>query len=183
MFKFVVFLAFATLPSISNAATILFEDLTDQVSVVSAATTRIADLSCGTNATNEFCIFNLLAPPGATLLSDPQNIAVAEGPGPSFVSDDIIAGVPIGRTFAALNFDSDVDASQSLFPCNTPPPTAVCTIVEDGTVQTAFQLFWSDGTVDTIQFQSDVVPEPATWLLVVAGLASLVARSLSQRAR
>jgi PEP-CTERM motif len=55
-----------------------------------------------------------------------------------------------------------------------------CTTIEDGTVQTAGTVTWSDGTVDTIKFQSDVneappaVPEPGTLLLFGSGLISIV---------
>ena len=177
MFKFVLSLTFGTLPSIGNAATILFEDLTDNVSVVTTAPNRVTNLNCGGDPTNEFCNLDLSAPPGAISVSAPQNVGFAEGPGPSLESDDILAGIGVGGSFVVVEFAS-FDPGPNFALCNAPPPSTICG-VENGTVQTAFQLSWSDGTVDTIQFQSDVepAPEPATMLLLAAGLAGLLARS------
>jgi len=51
----------------------------------------------------------------------------------------------------------------------------VGTMIEDGSVQTALNLVWSDGTVDMIGFQSDVepIPEPSTVVLLLSGVALL----------
>ena len=48
---------------------------------------------------------------------------------------------------------------------------------ETGGVQTAFQLFWNDGTVDTIQFQSGIA-EPPSWTLLLIAFAALQVRWL-----
>ena len=55
-----------------------------------------------------------------------------------------------------------------------------CQITEDGTVQTIGTVTWTDGTVDTIRFQSDSeVPEPSTILLMLTGFAATLALSRS----
>src|SRR5215469_11823001 len=46
---------------------------------------------------------------------------------------------------------------------------------ENGAGQTAVQLFWSDGTTDTIQFRSDV-HEPPLWMLLLIAFAALGVR-------
>src|SRR5262249_39906066 len=77
---------------------------------------------------------------------------------------------PLGSGLA-INFFSDNDANPgSLGQCFTPPVIVPCNLVENGAVQTAAQISWSDGTVDTIQFQSDVAAEPSSWLLLLIGL-------------
>jgi hypothetical protein len=156
----------------ARADTILFRDLTDGVSVTPISS-RMADLVCDTTTLFESCVFSLRPPsPSATLLSPgPLTILVAESAGPSRASDQISVGVFLDPSLGvSLNFFSDTETSPgSIGQCNTPPVIVSC-IVETGAVQTAFQLVWSDGTIDAIQFQSDV-PQPASWLLVVSGLA------------
>jgi hypothetical protein len=50
-----------------------------------------------------------------------------------------------------------------------------CTIAEteDGAFQTMGTITWSDGTVDTIQFHGETVPEPSSLLLFATGLIGI----------
>jgi hypothetical protein len=50
-----------------------------------------------------------------------------------------------------------------------------CAITENGLVQTIGTITWSDGTIDTVEFQSGVtgVPEPASLVLLGAGFLGL----------
>ena len=91
-------------------------------------------------------------------------------PGGAFVSDIFtFEGVTKGlRGFTgAFISDSDTVAPQACV------PIMPCTIIETGGIQNALTVAWSDGTVDTIRFQSDVapVPEPSSLLLSLVGLA------------
>jgi hypothetical protein len=159
----------------ATADTILFNDLSDNVSITPLSS-RITNLTCGTNALFESCVFTLLPPSlSATLLSPgSMTLLIAEAPGPSNASDEIALSIPLQPGGGVgFNFFSDVDMSTTrIADCNTPPVVVLCNVFENGAVQTAFQLFWSNGTIDTIQFQSDV-PQPASWLLLLGGLATL----------
>ncbi len=172
-----VFLFFLLAQSPATADTILFSDLTDNVSV-STTSTRVGGLSFGVTSLFESCVFTLLPPgfPAATLISGaPVTIFIAESPGPSSVSDEIsISGpaLPPGIGLG-INFFSDVDTNPgSLGQCFTPPIVVACGIVENGAIQTAAQLFWSDGTIDAIQFQSGI-PEPPSWMLLLLAFLAL----------
>jgi hypothetical protein len=169
----------------ATADTIVFNDLTDNVSVLTTST-RVTGLSCTVNSLFESCVFTLLPPgsPPATLISGaPVTILIAENPGPSNISDEIVTGLilPPG-VGVGINFFSDVDANPSSpGQCFTPPIIVLCSLVENGTVQTAAQLCWSDGIVDIIQFRSDVVPEPSSWLRLLIGFAALQTLSFATK--
>jgi len=165
---FLSVLLFTDSPVIAD--TILFSDLTENV-FITTTSTRVSDVSCGTNSLSEFCLLTLNPPsPTAILLSPPATIGIAEA-GSTSGSDEIAHGQIIGTQIAVFNFFSDLDPGVPIISCS--PPITNC-LLETGGVQTAFQLFWSNGTVDTIQFQSDVpVPEPASWLLLLMGFVAL----------
>ncbi len=151
-----------------TADTILFNDLTENVSITTTST-RVSDVSCGTNSLSEFCLLTLNPPsPTAILLTPPATIGIAEA-GSTNGSDEIAHGQIIGTQIAVFNFFSDLDPGAPIITCS--PPITNC-LVETGGVQTAFQLFWSNGTVDTIQFQSDV-PGPTSWPLLFMGFVAL----------
>jgi len=150
------------------ADTILFNDLTENVSITTTST-RVNDVSCGTDSLSEFCVLTLNPPsPTAILLTPPATIGIAEA-GSTNGSDEIAHGQIIGTQMAVFNFFSDLDPGAPIITCL--PPVTNC-LEETGGVQTAFQLFWSDGTVDTIQFQSDV-PGPPSWLLLLVGSVAM----------
>src|SRR5262249_52856325 len=170
----IVILSFTQNPVIAD--TILFNDLTDNVSV-STTSTRVTGVTCAVNSLFESCALTLLPPgsPPATLLSGaPVTIFIGENPGASNVSDEVVIGLasPPG-TGITINFFSDNDANPgSLGQCFTPPVIVPCNLVENGAVQTAAQLVWSNGTVDIIQFQSDVA-EPSAWLMLLIGVGAV----------
>jgi len=83
-----------------------------------------------------------------------------------------IVATPSG---AFITFESDIEGVNRFVDCTLVP----CT-VETGGIQTVTQLLWSDGTLDTIQFESDIsdVPEPSAVMLLAtaAGLTMFVGR-------
>src|SRR6266850_2540225 len=83
-----------------------------------------------------------------------------------------------------LTFLSDRDSVPAL-PCPS-IGAGGCTITEDGTVRTAGTITWTKtglaDIVDTIKFQSDVVPEPASFMLFGSGLG-IAALFLQRRRR
>jgi hypothetical protein len=100
------------------------------------------------------------------------------------LSDLIVFGVSplLPSNEVQVDFSSD---SEAILPAlgNCGNPNVQC-VTEDGTIQTAGTITWSNGTncsdsgttciVDTVQFQSDVEPEPGTLVLFGSGLISIV---------
>ena len=159
------------------ADTITVYDLTDTLSVVHVGTSHLFTGSCANNALGvEICNFALtsLTATIQSTIGGGQPIVVIGEPGGAFVSDiftfeGVTKGLP-GFTGAFIS-DSDAAPQQACGPANFMP----CTIIENGGIQTALTVFWSDGSKDTINFQSDVapVPEPSSFLLSLAGLTLL----------
>jgi len=157
------------------ADTITIYDGTDNLSVVHVGTSHLFTSSCANTPQGvEICGFGLtsLTATIKTTIGGGQPIVVIGEPGGAFVSDiftfeGVTAGLH-GFTGAFIS-DSDTLPQQACGPPNFMP----CTIIENGGVQTALTVFWSDGSKDTINFQSDVapVPEPSSFLLSLVGLA------------
>jgi hypothetical protein len=156
------------------ADTITVYDGTDKLRVVHVGTSHLFTSSCGNNAQGVevcgFAVASLTASIQSTI-GGGQPIVVIGEPGGAFVSDiftfeGVTKGLP-GFTGAFIS-DSDTGPQQACGPANFMP----CTIIENGGVQTALTVLWSDGSKDTINFQSDVapVPEPSSLLLSLAGL-------------
>lgn len=174
------------LASPAIGATITFNDLSDTLSVTIASdndppTRVITGITCGTTLDTEFCqITQVRAPLGATLISPvPKDIFVGDPDGIHI--SDFLGFQGTALTNASLVFQSDVDTS----PLGLCEEVGGCRVTENGVIQTVATLTWSDGTTDTIRFQSDVdgaVPDPssivllATGLLGLAGLTALGAR-------
>lgn len=164
------------LPQSSLADTIIFNDLTDVLSVsVTDPNREIVFLS----ESFERADVIVLAPNNATLLNRGLfEIAFIEpnvpAPDPFNVPTSDSMLIESVTSQSGISFVSDPDA----------PFVSECAVitceVETGEIQTVTELLWSDGTVDTIQFQSDVneIPEPSTVLLLatVAGLTMFVGR-------
>lgn len=158
------------------ADTITFNDLTDNV-FITTTSARVTGVSCGTNSLSEFCLLTLNPPSSTAILlsSSSATLGIAED-GSTSGSDEILYGQIVGTQILPFNFFSDLDPGATIITCS--PPITNC-LMETGALQTAFQLFWSDGTLDTIQFQSGI-PEPASWLLLFVGFVAL---EISKRAR
>ena len=164
-----IFLLFLFPVSLAIADTIIFNDLTENVSLTTSSS-RETDVSCTTNSFFELCLL-ILNPPSATatLLSPPSaTLGIAEA-GSTNGSDEIAYGQVLGTQILGFNFFSDLDPGIPIITCS--PPITSC-LTETGELQTAFQLAWSDGTLDLIQFRSDV-PEAAPWLLLLVGVVAL----------
>jgi hypothetical protein len=181
--------------------TILFQDLTDQVSI-SSDTSR-ATFVCGVPGPED-CTLTLSAPSGAffsgTTLPAVYNIGEADFSG---LSDTIITSGTSGTniTSITIQFNSDTSENQGgvLGFCIAEPSSCPSfQAIENGLVQTAGTVNWFmpegagfciaepqlcangiPGTTitDTIQFESDVnestTPEPGTLVLLGTGVLSL----------
>jgi hypothetical protein len=151
----------------AKAGDITFNDATDVLSVSGA--------TCGSifAPIPESCTVTLTAPTGYSFGSTtlPFLYLIGEGTGINAKISDSIAFLP-GSNSVTLTFLSDADGVVGL-PCS-PFGVGRCNITEDGTVQTAGTITWtksgSADIVDTIKFQSDVVPEPASLMLFGSGL-------------
>jgi hypothetical protein len=142
----------------------VFEDLTDNLSVTGSTRITFSRL-----AATEACTASLSAPAGATFDAIEASLAgvnIAD-PGGLTVSDTLRADPPTSPTSpVSLFFSSDIAESEPL--CSS--VFDGCPITEDGTVQAAGSVTWSDGMFDTIAFRSDAteVPEPSMILPSVA---------------
>jgi len=127
-------------------------------------------------------IFN---PPGATLIAGGGlfEILVMEpvgtGCSPFSCASDFIIGdesdLPSGDTIVDITFT--VEDESFFADCSSEP----C-IQENGDVQNFAALYWSDGTIDTIDFKStEPAPEPSTLLLLCTGILGVGALTVSQR--
>jgi hypothetical protein len=160
-----------------TGVTITFNDATDVLSATGA--------TCGGSivlvaSIAESCTVTLTPPPGYSLGSPtfPPLYLIGESTGINAKISDSIVLLPVydpnthALTSIMLTFLSDVDSVPAL-PCS-PLGVGRCNITEDGTVQTAGTITWTStglpNIVDTIKFQSDVTPEPASMILFGSGL-------------
>jgi hypothetical protein len=169
------------------ADAIIFRDLTDQITVEGAPTRVSVGSGPGCPEQGfpfpplEGCQVILSAPPGQTLALDAfgnvdlskSTIFTAQGEiaeSDGTISDEWNVVEEPSAAGVQLQFVSGIEGS---------PPCVIfglpCQITEDGTVQTLGTVAYSDGTVDTIQFQSgeSAVPEPSSIFLSLAVFAVL----------
>jgi hypothetical protein len=177
-------------PSGAAAGTITFLDLTDTVTAslsadIAARPNFPGAITSGTvSCTGEICGVTVNAPAGFTgtvTFTGNVNIFGLEGPNPGARAlSDTINFVQLSGPLAVahFNFTSDSDTGAALTPAGTAFGVAPNVVDETGAIQPGTTITWSTSTgpvVDTISFQSDVeprvvVPEPATLLLLGAGL-------------
>lgn len=169
--SFLTCLVFGTVAAGSaRADTVLLSDLTEGAVTVSSTNPSRISASCGLG---DSCTVSVTAPgPFATTVGTaPFFIAIGE-PGTDLVSERFF--FVFFATEYQFQFVSYSDAA-SLGTCTQ---VGRCQLVEDGTAQEARTVTWSDGTVDSIQFQSDVetsaTPEPGTLALFGSGLISVL---------
>ena len=159
----------------AKADTIVFHDLTDTVTVDGSS--RLAPVSPAVvMCVGELCTVRLNAPTGYTFSSTtlPLLYRIAESAGGT-VSDRLLHPVfVVGSSFVQFTFDSDV-FEPGVVPCTTPGGVGTCDVVENGLLQLAGTITWSKtgspNIIDSVGFESDVVPEPASLILFGSGLA------------
>jgi hypothetical protein len=169
----------------ASADTITFVDTTDTIMVLHDGSQHTVTLfntqtsmsgSCSA-LENYQCDVFIASPNHATTTTSPIGLNIAEpGVDPTqAVSDYVTTPTPLNSTSYLVIFASDPPGDPGAVLGLTPIAGAPSTS-EDGGVQDAFTLSWSDGTTDTIRFQSDLdpVPEPGTIVLFGSGLASVI---------
>jgi hypothetical protein len=179
----------------AKADIFLFSDITDVVTITSSGT-RLFDFcpggpTCSPSFLAGEYAFGYISGPAVDPGLPPEQVVdssftlgvtiwIADSSG-AFVSDRLATnnfGDVVG-----LDFLSDADNS------GTSPTLCAdvggCQLIEDGTIQTIGTVTWTDGTVDTIQIQSDVnkVPEPSTILLLLTGIACIQTRLWNRNSR
>ena len=148
---------------------IVFFDLTDTISYTASDNSRVTIDTCP-GAPPEQCSVDISAPsPGATVVQflSQVNIAEAEA-GTPVLSDQMTTDLSLaGAGTYFLIFNSLLDQPNPPL-CST--GLGAYQMTENGLIQTAGTVVWTDGTIDSLQFQSDA-PEPSTSLLLLAALA------------
>ena len=167
----------------AKANTIVFNDLSD---TVTASGPGGSSVPCAAPLVPEQCHFDI-SPPVGTKEERACGIIDISDPGGITVSDFITVGrgsLETGALVASVSFRSD-PAESSIGPCPPTPFTCQLLGTENGQIQTAGTITWLDSTgaslrTDTFEFVSDTdaVPEPASWLLVLTGLPLLGRRRL-----
>jgi PEP-CTERM motif-containing protein len=157
----------------SNTITVTHDGSDHTVALFNTQTSSFG--SCSADETFQCDVF-ISSPAGATTASPPTSLNIAEaGVDPTLAVSDYLDVPTIEDSPSYLViFASDRPNDPSSTIGLTPIPGPVTT--ETGGVQTAFTLSWTDGTSDTIRFQSDLdpVPEPGTLTLFGSGILSLV---------
>jgi PEP-CTERM motif len=161
--------------------TVTFLDATDHGGPVTVVATDPARTSIAPEF-NDLLVVTLQAPsPTASFVKDDcplgqikcLHINVGEfpiNPNPflDFESDVLSGFSPSSSTYQVQIF---IEPEPNDFPCIA---ETACLVREDGLLHIVDTITWSDGTVDTINFQSvQSVPEPASLLLFGTGLLGL----------
>jgi len=183
--KTVTVLTFAVCLAVSGTASagnILIDDLTETLTVT--GDTDVGARLTGVTIAGESVTFEIDAPANASTIGIPfvSNLNVLESDGT--VSDTLqLTAATSLQSF--WQFNSDDEAPLQLL-------SNAISIIEDGTRQFGFEVFYFDANgdvfnTDTIQFESDAasVPEPSSAVMAVIGLAmtGFMFRSSINRAR
>jgi hypothetical protein len=166
----------------ASADTITFSDTTDTISVGQTGSQHgvfLINTSTGpgdcTSETDQ-CLVSITSPTGATPTSSAISLNIAEaGINPTVAVSDYVQAI-LGTNSYVVIFASDPPADPN-GPLGLSPLAGAPSISETGGIQTAFTLNWSDGTSDTVKFQSDLdatVPEPSAVPVAATGCALLV---------
>ena len=167
---------------------ILFNDLTDTVSVTVTSTGAGAPTTANQVCSGETCTIDVISPSPGNLFSGFSSPAGAPinilEPGSSIISDILSfdtyepTGLPVGDF--AITFTSDTNEITGLGTFTTSTPGG--TLTETGSIQDGFTFQWNTpasgalAATATIQFASDLdsttsVPEPSSLPILLAGLA------------
>lgn len=177
---------FVGTPTIGQADNFIFHDLTDVLSIEHQGTaSTVVSSSCSTGPAFESCTLTFTAPSGDTLgFVTPFNPGTRILESDGSLSDFITYSInPTPPGLVTITFYSDIDG----VPFSPPGLMTVCggpcpSIVEDGSVQTAYEAVWLSHR-DTVSFQSEVVPEPSSTVLLATIFAMVSQKLWSRRLR
>jgi hypothetical protein len=169
-------LTLALLATAAKADTIVFDEAMGPLTV--SGSSRLTNVSCKTivEAQAFRCIARLLGPPGAVLVSETdlfspgtdEGVAEPGFPPQTAADGGLDSAFLPGNTTVDLQFFDNFTPFIGFGAC-----ADGCPITEDGTFQTMGTITWSDGTVDTIQFHGETVPEPSSLVLFATGLIGI----------
>ena len=154
------------------ADVLTFNDLTDELTFTTSNPTRLQSGSCFTGE-DESCSV-IVEPPSLSAFVTSKDLIIYVGDPNGFLSDAVSisclsGGCGVTDGTVQVGFDSTLDSVH--VPCAL---IGGCSVIEDGTVQTVASITWSDGTTDSIRFQSDVgeaaVPETSPIVLLLVPL-------------
>jgi hypothetical protein len=186
-------LAFLFIVQPASADTIRFVDATNTITVVHNGTARTITLfntqtstfgDCSATETYQ-CDVYIASKNGATPTSPDISRNISEaGINPTVAVSDTVFAQPASlsnKPAYLVIFASDRPGDLPSGGLGLTPAPGAPVIIENGDIQTAFTLSWSDNTSDTIEFRSnlDPVPEPGT--LVLFGSSLVMASGFLRR--